>query len=896
MMNFDPFSKKHRFILIVTLFFALFSLVDEVYATQIPPFPTIGEQKLLVILVNTDNSPSPKEPMTRDQVRNIIFDGEFQNYYQSESQGKIYFTGDVVGWYTIPVTPGTSCGLTWGELTTNQEKFDNLIRSVREDVDLSQYRKLMIVSHHNCTAGGFAGIDQSYTLDGVQYSFGLAWVGMPTTIFPTSIAVHELSHTFGGGLWHADALECGMSKINEMQWNSLFYATNYSGVTPCYSYEYGNFTDIMGGGGLSNLNSIHFNAAIRDFLGWFDGDELLNVERSGVYTINPLEKQGGEIKSVRIRTSVMGPREYYYLEYHTDITAGRYSYWDEASQEVRLTNDEVSSNNDGIFINWMPQRGKWCSICFIPTSEGSGEIFLLDMSPLQGIKAADPNWHTDWLFPTLLKQSDWGTENRSVEKFIDNNRGVVIGPVLSNDDNGITFRVELLYPSGLVTIPVSSNQINLTWFDNQDDETRFEVERSANGTSGWANIVINLSANTQSYSDSALNADTTYHYRVRSCNNNSCSLYSNIAFAKTLAANAQPPSAPPVPTNLSAAAASISQINLSWTDVSSEDNYKIERSADGTAFTSITNAVSANVITYSDTGLDANAKYYYRLSACNAGGCSTPSSVANATTLSPPPVAPPAPSNFSAAAASVSQINLAWIDNSNNETKFEIDRSPDGTSFTKLVTDPSANITSFSDTALSSNTTYYYRIRACNGTACSAYSSSASAKTLVIVVSPPSAPSGLVVTTISNSKTYLSWTDNSNNELTFVVERSSVGASSGFSAVATTQTNVNSLTDTNLAANTIYYYKVKACHATDCSSYSSAVSATTGSVAGCLPAGVQIGVNKSGLQKVISTGIQLVPKSIDSLQIFFQLPQSLISGNSIEVHKDSSAPTTIQKC
>src|SRR5207302_9691012 len=86
-------------------------------------------------------------------------------------------------------------------------------------------------------------------------------------------------------------------------------------------------------------------------------------------------------------------------------------------------------------------------------------------------------------------------------------------------------------------------------------------------------------------------------------------------------------------------------------------------------------AVAAGVTSYTDTGLAAGATYYYRVSASNAAGDSAFSNVASATV---PVALPAAPSNLVAVAAGVSQINLTWTDNSNNETGFKVDRSSDG--------------------------------------------------------------------------------------------------------------------------------------------------------------------------------------------------------------------------
>jgi DNA-binding SARP family transcriptional activator len=69
-------------------------------------------------------------------------------------------------------------------------------------------------------------------------------------------------------------------------------------------------------------------------------------------------------------------------------------------------------------------------------------------------------------------------------------------------------------------------------------------------------------------------------------------------------------------------------------------------------------------------------------------------------------------SNLNATAASQTQINLTWQDNSSDESDFRIERSPDGsTDWTEMAT-VGADEPSYSNTGLSCDTTYYYRVRA----------------------------------------------------------------------------------------------------------------------------------------------------------------------------------------
>ncbi|HEX2533709.1 MAG TPA: fibronectin type III domain-containing protein, partial [Chitinophagaceae bacterium] len=74
-------------------------------------------------------------------------------------------------------------------------------------------------------------------------------------------------------------------------------------------------------------------------------------------------------------------------------------------------------------------------------------------------------------------------------------------------------------PSGATAVAVSHRQINLTWTDNSNNETGFEVWRSTHPTSNF-NTVALLSPNSTVFQDTTLAPGTTYYYRVRSVNEN----------------------------------------------------------------------------------------------------------------------------------------------------------------------------------------------------------------------------------------------------------------------------------------------------------------------------------------------------------------------------------------
>jgi GDSL-like Lipase/Acylhydrolase family/Secretion system C-terminal sorting domain/Fibronectin type III domain len=191
-----------------------------------------------------------------------------------------------------------------------------------------------------------------------------------------------------------------------------------------------------------------------------------------------------------------------------------------------------------------------------------------------------------------------------------------------------------------------------------------------------------------------------------------------------------------------------------------------------------------------------------------------------------PQTPPVAPGNLTATATSSSQINLAWIDNSNNETGFQIERSTTAGSGYTLVATTAANTGSYSNTGLTSNTQYYYRVRAINVSSNSSYTNDASATTPIVIIPSPTAPTNLSAVAASATQVNLTWTDASNNETGFQIERS-LTSGSGFALVATITSNSTTYSDLNLVASTTYYYRVRAINDGGNSPYTSTANVTT---------------------------------------------------------------------
>ena len=371
-----------------------------------------------------------------------------------------------------------------------------------------------------------------------------------------------------------------------------------------------------------------------------------------------------------------------------------------------------------------------------------------------------------------------------------------------------------LPPSLLVATLAGATQANLAWADNSLNETGFKMERSANGAA-FVEITV-LAAGSTSFADSTLAPSTTYDYRVRASNAGGNSGYSNTSSVTTQAAA----SAPSAPAGLSATAANATQVNLAWNDTSSnETGFKVERSSEGGAFAQIATA-GANATGYADTSVSGGGNYAYRVRANNATG---DSGYSNTATVSTPaaPTAPAAPASVGASVVSATQVNLAWLDSSSNETGFKVERSTNGSAFAEVAV-LGSNTSGYFDLTTTAGSSYSYRVRAYNAVGHSAYSNTATANTPAAPTAP-SAPAGLLASVIGSSQVNLAWSDTSSNETGFKVERSANGG--GFVEIASLGANATGHSDTTVSAGNSYAYRVKAYNGLGDSAYSNTANA-----------------------------------------------------------------------
>ena len=407
-------------------------------------------------------------------------------------------------------------------------------------------------------------------------------------------------------------------------------------------------------------------------------------------------------------------------------------------------------------------------------------------------------------------------------------------------------------PANLTSTATLATQINLSWTASTDNVgvAGYKVERCLGA--GCANFAQIATPTGAAFNDIGLAAATSYSYRVRAVDaagNNSA--YSNVFSATTLAAADTTP--PTAPTNLTASAASASQINLTWaasTDNVGVTGYKVERCS-GAACANFVQIATPTGITFNDTGLIASTPYSYRVRANDAAGNNSGySNSASATTPAAADTTPPtAPTNLAATAASATQINLSWTASTDNVgvTGYKVERcSVAGcANFVQIATP--TGIT-FNDTGLTASTSYSYRVRANDAAGNnSAYSNTASATTPAAAdTTPPTAPTNLTATAASTTQINLSWTASTDNVgvTGYKVERCSGAACANFVQIAT-PTGIT-LNDTGLMASTSYSYRVRANDAAgNNSAYSNTASATTPAASGNIS--VTISPKRGGL-------------------------------------------------
>jgi uncharacterized delta-60 repeat protein len=316
-------------------------------------------------------------------------------------------------------------------------------------------------------------------------------------------------------------------------------------------------------------------------------------------------------------------------------------------------------------------------------------------------------------------------------------------------------------PTPTLNLPsaASTSQLNHS-FTNVYGETSFTLEwkerSGADCTAGdWSNT-ITIGQNQSTYNQTGLATGTFYCFRLYAVNGSGRSGYSAEQSQTTQAV---------APTLNALAGVTTSQVVLDWNNVTGNTGYTIERKTGESGTWSAIYTAATDATTYTNTGLAAGTRYYYRVSTNNAAGSSAASNEQFTTTT---PIAP----TFTAAVISAAQIDLSWPVVF-GATNYKIERKEGVGSYSEITNLPvsysesycgynyqtigcpsrSPVTTSLQNADLTENTTYCYRLKAWNSSGGdSVYSTERCATTL------PIADQTLTATPVNSFKIRLDWT------------------------------------------------------------------------------------------------------------------------------------------
>ncbi|MFN8632511.1 MAG: hypothetical protein U0893_01565 [Chloroflexota bacterium] len=277
---------------------------------------TTGPQRTAIVLVNGGNNPAGHPYADKTNVASVFFSSanplSGRNYYLEMSYNQTSIVGgngaegtaaDVYGPVTVA---STACDA--GDPGTANTFATQALTAADPLVDYNNYDRVVFVINNPANACGNGGIGTVRTnsfgpFDGNQQQLSISWL-FNTAFGPTTLngrvggtTLHEYGHNMG--VWHSNMLECGNDAI--------------TGGT-CYSEEYGDPADIMGGaGGYGHFNGVH-----KDTVEWLTGARAQTVTTNGSFTINSYEDGTNNTKVLRVaRTRDAGGAVdgFYYVEY-----------------------------------------------------------------------------------------------------------------------------------------------------------------------------------------------------------------------------------------------------------------------------------------------------------------------------------------------------------------------------------------------------------------------------------------------------------------------------------------------------------------------------------------------------------------------------------------------------
>jgi len=375
-------------------------------------------------------------------------------------------------------------------------------------------------------------------------------------------------------------------------------------------------------------------------------------------------------------------------------------------------------------------------------------------------------------------------------------------------------------------LTIQSLQIN--WQDNSSGETGFIIAKKV-GSDLWQENYALVGEDIDFWIDTTAEVNEILKYRVYAY---SASNQSNAMETPNIN-NAIPPA-----TDLTIVQDNVHTFTLNWQDNSiGEEGFTIERKIDTGAYELIF-TTAENITTFTDN-INSRDQYdliYYRITTFYQNEYSIGHE--NSLTIGFPP-----PSYAGFNLITIKSIEISWIDNSNDESGFIIDKKVGGGAWQEEYDSVISNVEVWIDTAAEINEIINYRIYAFSG-----LNNSDFFETPDIDNTFP-APTNLLISQDDVQTFSLSWQDNSIGEEGFTIERRIDSGS--FELVFTTAENITSYIDDIFSDEqfTTICYRVSAFHQSDYS----------------------IGIeNSHSITFPAPTYLSFNILSIDSIQLFWQ--------------------------
>lgn len=276
------------------------------------------------------------------------------------------------------------------------------------------------------------------------------------------------------------------------------------------------------------------------------------------------------------------------------------------------------------------------------------------------------------------------------------------------------------------------------------------------------------------------------------------------------------PTPPSVPENVRLVQVDGTRVNIAW-DAVPNAVYRIYRLETPESWPE--KIAETTSTSFTDSGLDENTVYYYKVSACN-GMFESPGSESIEATTGTGGSEPIAPLRPMFGTTTTESIHIVWH-NVTGAKGYRLYRS-NARSGPYTQTGDDLTLTNHTDTGLEAGTTYFYRLKAYNDFG----ESDMGAEEFGITqsASAPGTPAGLAVGSATSSSLGISWNSVPGAEGYRLYRSTSSGGAYSQLGGNLTATSFN---DTGLAPSTTYYYKVSAYNAYGESSQSAYQSGAT---------------------------------------------------------------------